>query len=82
MIDIIRQDEAAARAAVPLLRDGGLQASWVSGDIVRVIDGRGVIVDLHVRRVEGVVEAAWRVLDEIEPPADPNHSTTSKGSTP
>ena len=68
MIAVVRDHEAAAREAVPLLEAAGLRVRRVAGDVVEVEDGRGVRVQVHVRRAAGVVEAVWRVLDRVTLP--------------
>lgn len=54
-----------ARAAIPLLIDAGLHAVWVEEDVVQVTDGRGACVQLRVRRLDGIVDAVWRVFDRL-----------------
>lgn len=60
--------EAIARAAVPLLIAGGLNAVWVEADLVKVKDGRGVALLVQVRGLRGVADAVWRLLDRYEVP--------------
>lgn len=59
--------DTIARQAIPLLLAAGLDAAHVDGDLIRVRDGRGVVVQLHVRRLDHVAEAVWRVLDRVAP---------------
>lgn len=67
MIEVIHRHIERARAAVPLLQAAGLDAVWVEEDVVEATDGRGVRVRMSVRRLQGVVEAVWRVLDRVSP---------------
>ena len=56
---------ARAQEAIRLLSDAGLLATHVGGDAILVTDGRGVVVEVQVRRTAGVVETVWRLLDRI-----------------
>lgn len=66
MMALVRPNEDAARAAVPLLLAAGLEARHVGGDLVEVEDGRGVRVEVAVRRASGVVDAVWKLLDRCQ----------------